>query len=76
MDIFLYLRNDREDLMLMFLVFLLLLIVIDIAAMRWGFNSSDGPDSKEWERRQQYAWLRECSENHSARGIAGGCLSE
>jgi hypothetical protein len=36
---------------------LFLLLVFDIAAMRWGFNSSDGPRSKEWERRR--AWLEE-----------------
>lgn len=43
--------------MLLMLVFLFLLVVFDIAAMHWGFNSSDGPESKEWERRQQYGWL-------------------
>jgi hypothetical protein len=48
--------------MLTVLVLLFLLIVFDIAAMYWGFTSSDGPESKEWERRRQHAWLRECSE--------------
>jgi hypothetical protein len=56
--------------MLIVLVFLFLLIVLDIAAMRWGFTSSDGPDSKEWERRRQQAWLQECSETRSAKCIA------
>jgi hypothetical protein len=55
------LRNDGEDFMLTILVFLFLLIVLDIAAMRWGFTSSDGPESKEWERRQQRAWPQDCS---------------
>jgi hypothetical protein len=41
--------------MLTVTVLLFLLIVLDIAAMRWGFTSSDGPESREWERRQQRA---------------------
>lgn len=51
--------------MLTVLVFLFLLIVLDIAAMRWGVISSDGPDSKEWERRRQFALLQECRKNPS-----------
>ncbi|HLJ36463.1 MAG TPA: hypothetical protein VKU38_22585 [Ktedonobacteraceae bacterium] len=43
--------------MLIILAFLFLLLVFDIAAMRWGFNSSDALESKEWERRQQHIWL-------------------
>ena len=57
--------------MLTVLVLLFLLIVFDIAAMYWGFTSSDGPDSKEWERRQQWAWLHAYSETHSTRHVAG-----
>lgn len=57
--------------MLTVLVFLFLLIVFDIAAMRWGFTSSDGPESKEWERRCQHAWLKQYSETHSAGYMAG-----
>ena len=30
------------------------LLVLDIAACRWGANSSDGIDSPEWERRQDW----------------------
>ena len=37
-----------------FLVILVLLIVLAIAAMRWGAISLDGPDSPEWERRQRW----------------------
>lgn len=37
--------------MLTFLLFLVLFIVVDIAAMRWGFNSTDEFDSPEWQRR-------------------------
>jgi hypothetical protein len=38
--------------MITILVLVLLFIVLDLAAMRWGTISSDGVESKEWERRQ------------------------
>ena len=38
--------------MIIIIALLLLLIILDILAVRWGFNSSDGLESKEWERRQ------------------------
>jgi hypothetical protein len=41
--------------MLTAIVGLFLLIILDITALRWGFPSSDGVESKEWERRQHYA---------------------
>ena len=47
--------------MLTIIAFLFLLIVLDIAAMRWGIISSDGPESQEWERRQQRSWPRHTS---------------
>jgi len=34
--------------------FMLLLIILGIAAHQWGVNSNDGPDSPEWERRQRW----------------------
>jgi hypothetical protein len=37
-----------------FLFVLVLLIVLDVAAMRWGAISLDGPDSPEWERRERW----------------------
>jgi hypothetical protein len=37
-----------------FLIILLLLIVLGIASMRWGYDSRDKIDSPEWLRRQ--AW--------------------
>lgn len=43
------------------IIFLFLLLAFDIAAMRWGFNSSDKPESEEWEHRR--GWLEE-SEYH------------
>ncbi len=37
------------------LCFLLLaLILLDIVACRWGATSSDGIDSPEWKRRQEW----------------------
>ena len=36
------------------MIVVLILVAIDIAAMKWGFNSSDGIDSQEWARRR--AW--------------------
>jgi hypothetical protein len=40
---------------LFFIVFLFVaLIALDLVALRWGFDSSDGVNSPEWERRQQW----------------------
>ncbi len=36
------------------LFFVVALIALDLAALRWGFNSSDGVNSLEWERRQRW----------------------
>jgi len=41
--------------MAMFIIFLVLLIVLALAATRWGFDSRDGIDSREWERRADRA---------------------
>ena len=38
-----------------FCVVLIMIIVLDLAAMRWGVISLDGPNSPEWERRRN--WL-------------------
>jgi hypothetical protein len=34
-----------------FLLFVLL-VALDLAALRWGVDSTDGMNSPEWERRQ------------------------
>jgi hypothetical protein len=34
-------------------VLLIALIVLDIAALRWGVDSTDGINSPEWERRRR-----------------------
>ena len=36
------------------LILILLVIVLDIASVRWGYDSTDKLDSPEWERRA--AW--------------------
>jgi hypothetical protein len=38
-----------------FLILLVILILLDITAMRWGAISLDGLDSPEWERLHN--WL-------------------
>jgi hypothetical protein len=37
----------------LFVLFLVLLVLV-LGALRWGANSSDGVDSPEWQRRQQW----------------------
>jgi hypothetical protein len=37
----------------LYLLFIALL-ALGIAASRWGANSVDGPDSREWQRRQDW----------------------
>ncbi len=36
------------------IVFIIMLIVLGIAANQWGINSIDGPNSPEWEHRQRW----------------------
>jgi hypothetical protein len=35
----------------LFIMSLVLLVALDLAVLRWGFDSRDGLDSHEWERR-------------------------
>jgi hypothetical protein len=35
-------------------IFIIMLIVGDLIALRWGVTSSDPIDSPEWERRQRW----------------------
>jgi hypothetical protein len=35
------------------IIFFTVLVVLDIASLRWSSNSNDGFDSLEWERRQR-----------------------
>lgn len=34
-----------------FVIFVIALILLDVAAMRWGVDSREGINSLEWERR-------------------------
>ncbi|MDQ6695675.1 MAG: hypothetical protein M3014_14910 [Chloroflexota bacterium] len=36
------------------LIFGVVLLIVDIAAWRWGANSNEGVDSQEWERRESW----------------------
>lgn len=38
-----------------FLFLLVAMIVLNLAAWKWGIDSSDGIDSSEWERR--HLWV-------------------
>jgi len=38
--------------MMAIIIILLMVILLDIAAMRWGADSRDGMNSLEWLRRQ------------------------
>ncbi len=42
--------------MVTILVLLLVLVAFALAAMSWGYDSSDGPESQEWKRREQSPW--------------------
>lgn len=45
---------QAEEGVMEFLVILVMLVALDLAATRWGAISLDGPDSPEWERRQRW----------------------
>jgi hypothetical protein len=38
----------------MLIVAFVLFILLDIASMRWGYDSRDGIDSAKWMRRQEW----------------------
>jgi hypothetical protein len=40
--------------MMALIIVLLMVMVLDLAAMRWGADSTDGMNSLEWLRRQQW----------------------
>ena len=44
--------------MLFIIVSLFLLFIIDIVAMRWGYDSRDKLESQEWERRCEQVWSK------------------
>lgn len=43
---------------LVFLILLVPLVALDLAALRWGVDSREAPDSAEWERRRNWRGFR------------------
>jgi nitrogen fixation-related uncharacterized protein len=43
------------------LILILLVVVLDIASLRWGFDSREQIDSPEWERRTAWRVLEDNS---------------
>ena len=43
--------------MVTFIILLVLLIALGLAQARWGFDSRDGIESPEWERRANFESL-------------------
>ena len=41
------------------LIFILLVVVFDIAALRWGYDSTEKIDSPKWERRATWHELED-----------------
>jgi hypothetical protein len=39
--------RKKEQTMIVFIIFVVLLFTLDFAALRWGFDSRDGLDSKD-----------------------------
>jgi hypothetical protein len=46
--------NEEKTMITLYSIFVTLL-VLDIAACRWGATSSDGIESTEWKRRQDWS---------------------
>ncbi len=42
-----------------FIIILIALIALALAALRWGVNSTDGINGTEWERRQRWYGFHE-----------------
>ena len=36
------------------IIIVVMLLALGLAALRWGVDSTDGPDSLEWERRRSW----------------------
>jgi len=47
-------QHKKESMMAIFIVLLITLVVLDLVALRWGFDSRDEVEDPEWERRR--AW--------------------
>lgn len=40
--------------MIALLIFILAVVLLDMAAMRWGVDTTEGIDSGEWSRREHW----------------------
>ena len=49
--------HSAEGIMIIILALILAIIVLDITAVRWGKDSTEGPGSKEWEYRKHQIGL-------------------
>jgi len=46
-------RTERaKECVMEFAIIFILLVVLDVAALRWGYDSTEGLHSPEWLRRQ------------------------
>jgi hypothetical protein len=48
------LLKQTEGIMEFIIGLLIIVVVLDIATLRWGFDSTDGINSLEWLRRQEW----------------------
>ena len=48
------LLKQTEGIMEFIIGLLIIVVVLDIATLRWGFDSTDGLNSLEWLRRQEW----------------------
>ena len=46
--------GPEEGIVEIVILLLMLAVLLDIAALKWGVNSVDDIDSPEWERRQRW----------------------
>jgi hypothetical protein len=46
----------KEKHMIMLAIVFILIIVLNVGALRWGYDSRDGIDSAEWKRRREWAF--------------------
>ncbi len=46
--------GPEEGMVEIVILLLMLAVLLDIAALKWGVNSVDDTDSPEWERRQRW----------------------
>ena len=54
----------KEYTMITILIFVLAVVLLDMAAMRWGVNSTEDINSREWDRRAH--WGEKTSEQVEA----------